>query len=237
MIPNIQGIIFDFGSVIASPKSGIWTIPANINSYFARWNLRIPTEEELRIAQAQASILLESNHTQKTMDDEYELFKGYYEELLKSLGIRNDILAIASEFAHDGVYSDEHIFFYPDVYRVIFTLFNSGYKLGILSDNWPSLLSRLERMNIRKCMKTIVISSIEECCKPNEKIFQIVIQRMELPSRDLLFVDDDLENIEAADKLGFNVVLMDRHNKQMNCSYSIVRSFDEIIEMVKSSRK
>ena len=38
---------------------------------------------------------------------------------------------------------------------------------------------------------------------PEEKIYQILLDRFHLKSEDCIFVDDKLENIQAAERLGF----------------------------------
>lgn len=51
-----------------------------------------------------------------------------------------------------------------------------------------------------------VFSFAEKLCKPDLKIYQLLIDRYQLNPKDCVFVDDRLENIEAAKQLGFSVV-------------------------------
>lgn len=51
-----------------------------------------------------------------------------------------------------------------------------------------------------------VFSFAEKLCKPDLKIYQLLIDRYQLKPEDCVFVDDRLENIEAAKQLGFSVV-------------------------------
>jgi putative hydrolase of the HAD superfamily len=44
----------------------------------------------------------------------------------------------------------------------------------------------------------IVISGIEKCMKPDSSIYQCIIQRYQLDPAQCLFIDDRLENVEAA---------------------------------------
>ncbi len=46
----------------------------------------------------------------------------------------------------------------------------------------------------------IVISGIEKCMKPDDSIYQCIIQRYQLIPTQCLFIDDRLENVQAARK-------------------------------------
>ncbi|MBW8734120.1 MAG: HAD-IA family hydrolase [Asticcacaulis sp.] len=59
-------------------------------------------------------------------------------------------------------------------------------------------------------MKDVVISGVEKLIKPDPAIFRLALARMNLAAPDVFFTDDNLANIEAADKLGFVTHLFDR---------------------------
>jgi HAD superfamily hydrolase (TIGR01509 family) len=228
MGPALRGVVLDFGNVIAAPKSGIWTIPDDIDDLFQSQGMKPPTKEALRTAQREASHVLNADHTQQTTSAEANIFATYYAELLTFLGVGDGAQALAAELAHDEVYTDKHIFYYPDVAPFVLDLHLHGMEVGILSDNWPSLLDRLDRLGILRCLKTVVVSSIERCCKPDAQVFKAATDRMTVPSANLLFVDDDIENLDAAHGLGFNVVLMNRQNRTINSTYKVVKALDEL---------
>ncbi len=52
----------------------------------------------------------------------------------------------------------------------------------------------------------IVVSGEEKRVKPDERIYRILLERYGLNAQESLFIDDNLENIEAARKLGFKTV-------------------------------
>ena len=51
-------------------------------------------------------------------------------------------------------------------------------------------------------MDGMVVSSREKVMKPDERIYRILLDRYHLNAEDTLFIDDRLENIRAAEKLG-----------------------------------
>ena len=52
----------------------------------------------------------------------------------------------------------------------------------------------------------IVVSGDEKIKKPDCKIYQILLNRYNVNAKESVFIDDALENIEAADDLGFQTI-------------------------------
>ena len=59
-------------------------------------------------------------------------------------------------------------------------------------------------------MRDVVISGVEKIAKPDPAIYQLALQRMNLPAEAVFFTDDNVDNIEAAKALGFVTHLFDR---------------------------
>jgi len=59
-------------------------------------------------------------------------------------------------------------------------------------------------------MKDVIISGVEKMVKPDPAIYRVALARMKLTAPEVLFVDDNAANIEAANKLGFVTHLFDR---------------------------
>lgn len=49
-----------------------------------------------------------------------------------------------------------------------------------------------------------IVSAYEKMIKPNEKIYKLLLNRFNLKSEECLFIDDNLDNVNAAIKLGIN---------------------------------
>ena len=59
----------------------------------------------------------------------------------------------------------------------------------------------------------IVISGEERLAKPDERIYQVLLERYKVVADQCLFIDDNLRNIRAASALGFHTV----HLKEDAC--------------------
>ena len=52
-------------------------------------------------------------------------------------------------------------------------------------------------------MRDVIISGVEKMVKPDPAIYRLALERMSLTAPEVFFTDDNVANIEAADKLGF----------------------------------
>jgi len=72
-------------------------------------------------------------------------------------------------------------------------------------------------LGIRHYFKSFTISAEIGCCKPDELIYRRAIDEIGIEPKNLLFVDDDIDNVKAAIRLGMNGIVMLR-NKADNIS-------------------
>jgi putative hydrolase of the HAD superfamily len=82
------------------------------------------------------------------------------------------------------------------------------YKLGMLSN-----VSSRERLDMRfapgqldELFDVVVASGEEGVIKPEPRIFEIVCERLGMLPEECVFIDDILENCEAAESLGMNAI-------------------------------
>ena len=57
----------------------------------------------------------------------------------------------------------------------------------------------------------IVVSGTEKIVKPDAQIYHLLLTRYGLIANESLFIDDNLENINAADKLGFKTIHLEEN--------------------------
>ena len=93
---------------------------------------------------------------------------------------------------------------FKDSIEVLETLKEKNINCYALS-NWSAetWIGMLDDYPFLKKFDGIVISGQEKVMKPDEEIYQIAIDRYELIPNESIFIDDNLNNIKAAKKLGF----------------------------------
>jgi 2-haloacid dehalogenase len=82
-----------------------------------------------------------------------------------------------------------------------------NYRLYALT-NWSAETFpwALDNFDFLHWFEGIVVSGVERCKKPDEKIFTILISRYQIRPEQTLFIDDNATNISAAKQLGFHTI-------------------------------
>ena len=90
------------------------------------------------------------------------------------------------------------------------------YRTAILSNAWDDLRGFLEDIwQIAYAFDDIFISAEMGVTKPDPKIYQMVLEALDLQSEETIFVDDFLHNIEAARALGMHGIHFQRKAQAM----------------------
>jgi epoxide hydrolase-like predicted phosphatase len=77
------------------------------------------------------------------------------------------------------------------------------YRTGLLSNAWSDLRDYLEnRWKIADAFDLMVISAEVGLAKPDLRIYQLILDRLEVPAQAAVFLDDVVENVEAARSVG-----------------------------------
>ncbi len=223
---GIRGILFDSGDTLMGPIGGEWLPGDAFRRMIAgRENLALNWEHLDEANEAALAQLLE-DHLLQTEAEELERFQRYFVRLLQGLGVTEPVDDLAREIAHEMM-QHPSIQLFPDVVSTLERFADDGLKLGVISNGWPSLGRQLQLLGIRDFFDVLVVSAHVGSRKPESRIFQVALEEMDLPAGSVLLVDDALENIVAAEKLGMQGVVVQRADAAAD-GYSTVRSLDEI---------
>ena len=175
---SIEVILFDLGGVLVelgeSPIPSEW-LPENESFTLSDWFL-----SETAVSFEKGSI---------TAQIFAETFK-------KDLNINKSPEQIIESFTRWP------IGLFPGAHDLLQSL-NSDYRLALLSNtnelHWPRIMEEFE---IPKYFEHIFASHLLNKAKPELGIFQHVINELKMEPGSILFLDDNLKNIEASKKLG-----------------------------------
>lgn len=85
----------------------------------------------------------------------------------------------------------------------------AGFRLFVLSNtnpvmfnSWIARAFRAEGLTINDYFDGVVTSFSEGCCKPDERIFRIVLERYALKPEETVMLDDSEANCRAAEQTG-----------------------------------
>lgn len=84
------------------------------------------------------------------------------------------------------------------------------YSLSVLSNATASLDWAFDYLDIRKYFDEVIISSYEKCEKPDTRLYQIALNRLNVSAEQCIFIDDRIENVNAAIDVGMQAYHLDR---------------------------
>jgi len=179
----IKAIIFDFGRVISAQKP---------MSLFRDY------ERDLAL---QPGVL---NRTMFGSDAWHKVLIGqvsledYWREIGPALGLHTpeEIEAFRLRYFADEAINEGVL----DLIRRL----NGHYKLAVLSTSPPRLTQWLEDWEILDLFDVVVCSGDEGLVKPDQAIFRLALERLEVAPEEAVFIDDTLGHVEAARSLSLH---------------------------------
>lgn len=151
-------------------------------------------------------------------EDEEEFFNQYYEIIAQSLPA-DDIYSLKMQLFHHTHFAVNCVLF-KEV-RILLDNLYGKYKLGVISNAFPSMDWIFDLLEIRKYFDVIILSSKVGKSKPDTVIYEKALESINSKATESIFIDDKKENIEAANNLGFVGIHLDRKIDNLN----IINSF------------
>ena len=174
---------------------------------------------------------LDDNHSLTTEEEEHRQFRTAHAIILEALSARSPNATLISDLFRLHEEAVDLVQF-PDTRRVLEYLSGRGIKLGIVSDNWPSLDRRYRQLGLRHYFNAFAISAVVGCWKPCELMYTTAIDELGVPPDSLMFVDDWPENVAAAGRLGMRGVVISRYGKTPETDLPVVTGLDEVVAMI-----
>jgi len=225
-----QAIFFDAGNTLLhtaiNRKERIRKALASKGLEFAR-----ETVEEA-VAQVEGELLGPDKPWIGTEEQEARFWRDYYPRILEALGVSDEGDELARYLRRETFYVKWCVV-YPEVYGVLEAL-QGRYRLGVISNAFPSMRDALERLDLSKYFQGIVISADVGVSKPDPLIYQMALEGLGVAPGDSIFVDDVEGNVIAAEDLGMTAFLIDRggHHRDADCQR--IESLEEIVRYVLS---
>jgi len=94
--------------------------------------------------------------------------------------------------------------------EILTILKRQKYECYVLSNwSWETFQNLDNEYPFLKLFDDILISGKEKMIKPDKEIYLLAIKRFNLEPKNTIFIDDKIENINAAKYLGFNTIHLD----------------------------
>jgi putative hydrolase of the HAD superfamily len=111
------------------------------------------------------------------------------------------------------------------------------FRLGCLSNNWGNAQGWCEQFGFFEHMEVAVDSTLVGVSKPDRRIFEIGLKRLDLPAEKVAYVGDRYEtDMEGAKGAGLTTVWVSHPHYENDVDEGIadyaIRSFSEMLEIV-----
>ncbi|NLI53486.1 MAG: HAD-IA family hydrolase [Clostridiales bacterium] len=136
-----------------------------------------------------------------TVENEIAFWRAYFAELLRSQGVREQLSARAD--ALFDAYWLKGIVVYPETVPVLDWFSARGYRMGVISDTFPSLRLTLEAVGLDRYFQSFVCSDQVGVMKPEPLIYQTALDELGVTAQESLYVDDYDAEADGARALGF----------------------------------
>jgi putative hydrolase of the HAD superfamily len=219
---KITTILFDAGDTLVYPRSGHWYITPNFYHLLERYGVAPSPRSVLETALLSAHSYLDNRHSIQTEEEEAQQFREYYSLVFKSLydsPVPDDLIR---DLSNDMVFNDDKFVFFKDSLECVNRLHRNGYKLGILSNTWPSLERVFRNAGYREFFDVFVISSQVGCFKPSLRIYHTAIKQSGSRPEHILFVDDSESNLAGGAEAGLVPVRISRYGRCNTSPYHCI---------------
>lgn len=167
-----------------------------------------------------------------------EIYERYVEASLGKITAREFWLNVGIEERDiqsvEENYLDTKLVLDSEIVDVIKELKTRGYKIGFFSND-VSEWAKYQRgkYHLDGLLDDCVISGDVKLRKPDEAIYQYVVNECGIDPKESVFIDDRIKNLIPAKKLGFHTILFDRDlNYEDAVGYDRVKSSREIIKAI-----
>jgi putative hydrolase of the HAD superfamily len=220
MSSQIQAIFFDLGDTLVRIKLGILkAICETIGKFRERplkpdeYLIACQNEWKNRKGPADRDLI----RSVITHEAEVQYWKDFFQALLKTLGVtsnREDLVKVLAR-----IYSDSRSFeCFEDVHLVLTEFKEKGYRLGLISNAFPSAAKLLDDLKLRAYFEHSILSFElqKKYLKPEREIYEYSVEKLGVEIGRTVLVDDRLGFVKAAIGLGMNAYLIERYPNQSN---------------------
>lgn len=213
---KLSTIIFDAGGVLLYIKR-------RRNEIAKGLLLSMGYEEEkirqaLRIGEAFDAEYFNKHPWIYNWKEERQWLTGHYNTIAEAIDKDNEHLG---DKLFMLTFDTNEYYLYPETIEVLEVL-KEKYSLGVISNALPSLDWAFDSLGIRKYFKSVVISAYEGVEKPNKDIYIKGVDRLGCKFEECIFIDDKLENVQAAMSLGMKGFYLDRQKDNLKGLFDLL---------------
>lgn len=228
----LKGLFFDIGYTLCRMNTGDWRATDKFYEYVPREYMAGLSPDIIASAYEAANAVQTTWNFVWNLEEEVRMHVEIYRAMIQKFPGISVSEANLQEIAYDRTYNMDNYVFYEGVPEVLQEL-SQHYKIGIISDTWPSADAVLRKACVYNCIDSFTYSCYLGVTKPDVKMYENAIENIGLRGHETLFVDDSVRNLEAAARLGIRPVLVLTKEQKGVSSFTEIEKLEELVELVK----
>jgi putative hydrolase of the HAD superfamily len=235
MNTDIQVLFFDLGDTLVYIKKEIIDKICNL--------IKTTTEKSVDFDTYMAAFAKEWKNRTKPLDnelikevaneeDEKKYWEGFLEALLLSLDIASPPKILLGWMAKIYMNPKSYACF-DDVKPMLDKLIAAGYRLGLISNAFPSSQKVVAGAGLGKYFDWLIFSFELSYVKPEPEIYRFALEKAGIQPNSAMFIDDRWVFVKAAREQGMRAILIERFeaNKTTNKTSSLVEKITSLNEL------
>ena len=230
---RINGVFFDLGWTLERPADDDWVLTRCFFEHVKRDDYYAMDEALRTSAIHRAMEPLETHHHILTMEEENIRFTGFYSDLNRYLSLGLSEEAVRT-IAADHTYNFENYVVFDSTAKTLETLKNCGYKIGVISDTWPSTVPQQKEAGLWDYYDCTTLSCFLGVLKPHPRMYEDALEKMGLPAEETVYIDDLTMSLNAAKAYGINgVCSIAKPGAETVPDYPCIQQPDGLLEVLK----
>jgi len=179
---------------------------------------------------------LEIQNDQKEFTDEKSFWSNFARRRLVALGLPpTDAADLAPEVSAYIADTHKPVSYVPqDAFPVLKALKSKGYIMGMLSNREKPYWEKLIDLNLDSYFKFALASGELNAYKPNKVVFEKALELAETSAAETMYVGDNyFADVVGARRVGITPVLYDPESLFSDTDCAVIKSFDELAELLK----
>lgn len=169
-----------------------------------------------------------------SLEKEDLFWKRWYQLILKENNVLDKNLQLST------MLYDKYCYYkikepYPETIEVLEYVKSKGYKIGIISDTFPSLENSLRYIGLSKYIDSYTSSALVGAMKPDLRIFKAALDSLNVSAEDSFYIDDYKPEADGAREVGFTSFHLDRSKKTYDVSTWTMTNLKNIIDYLENA--
>lgn len=216
----LHAVLFDRDDTLSLNDEGVYRQAA----LWVAAHFGLDPREAAEHMRAQWDAVVHSWRDLRTLQDEEDFWRAYAAQLAERLGLaREDGLALLREWPYERFMVPA-----PGARALLQALRERGLRIGVLSNTLPNVAVTLQAIGLADLVDVALSSCALGVHKPDPGAFRLAAERLGVPPQAVLFVDDRLENVEAARAVGMRALLIDHAGQLPEAIHTLAAVLDEV---------